>query len=287
MINHPYMRITYSVTLMIMLFMSSISTQLLSQKHGFKRYQYDEFVYGLTVPKLKNIKAIADYYKITENEIYKLNQRFENDNLVYKKGQIIYLPAGTLLNNTNIAFEQLENFYKPLPTYQTVKPLDFPFKDTLVQPILITDTLVANYLLTDTTTFCIYSCSYAVAKVNLGGNYTGFIMEDLQAPNSETYLYIYFHNDFLRRIQIGGLLSGDGGHEFMSTTFKDYDSDEIAEILVKKSSESYYYDAVYFGDNSFRSYNLNMFQIDHQTYQLYKVVDGNYLNVSIDFILKD
>ena len=51
-----------------------VSTQVFSQKHGFKRFQYDEFVYGLTVPKLKNIKAIADYYKITENEISEFNQ---------------------------------------------------------------------------------------------------------------------------------------------------------------------------------------------------------------------
>jgi hypothetical protein len=263
------------------------SNQLLGQKHGFKRYQYDEFIYGLTVPKLKNIKAIADYYKIEEADIYQFNQRFENTNLAYEKGQIVYLPAGTLLDNTNVAFEALQQFYEPLPIYKINNSLFFPFKDTLAEPILISNALIADYLLTDTTTFRTWNCAYAVAKIDLGDNYFGFIMKSVIHQDSEIYLYVYFHSDFLRRIQISGLLSGDGGHEFMSATFKDYDGDGIAEILIKTAYESYNYEAVYIGNNSFISYNMNQFQIDKQTYELYKIVDGNYLNVPMESILKD
>lgn len=273
--------------LILLLTIIGISSQLFAQKSAYERYQYDEFVYGLTVPKLKSIKEIASYYAITESEIYQLNQRFGNSDLAYEKEHLIYLPAGTLLNNTNVAFEQLEKLYEPLPIYKTDKTLEFPFKDTLIPPILIADTLVANYFLTDTTTFCIYSCSYAIAKVDLGNNYVGFIMEELQGPYSEIFIYIYFHNDFLRRIQIGGFWGGDGGHEFMSTTFKDYDNDGIVEILVKLESESYNYEAVYIGNHTFLSYNWNQFQVDHRSYQLFKVVDGNYLNVPMDFILRE
>lgn len=270
-----------------LLIIIGISNQLFGQKYGFKRYQYDEFIYGLTVPKLKNIKAIADYYKITENEIYQFNQRFENSKLAYEKGQIVYLPAGTLLDNTNVAFEALQKFYKPLPIYKIDNSLSFPFKDTLAQPILISDTLIADYLLTDTTTFCIYNCSYAIATIDLGENYLGFIVEDLQRPNSEIFIYIYFHSDFLRRIQIGGLWGGDGGHQLMRSTFKDYDGDGIAEILVKLESESYDYERLYFDNNFYTEYKITRFQVDNQSYELFKIVDGNYLNVPMEWIFKD
>jgi len=271
----------------ILLVIIGIYNQLLSQKYGFKRDQYDEFIYGLTVPKLKNIKSIADYYKIEESEIYQFNRRFENTNLAYQKGQIVYLPAGTLLDNKNIAFETLQQFYKPLPIYKIDNSLSFPFKDTLAEPILISNALIADYLLTDTATFRTWNCAYAIAKIDLGDNYVGFIMKDVAYQNSEIYLYVYFYSDFLRRIQISGVLSGDGGHEFINATFKDYDNDGVAEILVKTAYENYNYEAVYIGSNSFLNYNMNRFQTDKQTYKLYKIVDGNYLNVPMELILKD
>ena len=270
--------------LMILLFLTSITASLFGQYSNYKRFQYDEFIYGLTVPNLKNIEAIADYYQVDKKTIQELNRQFGNTELAYKKYQIIYLPAGTLLNNTNVGFEKLSAAFETLPTYDVDSTLLFPFQDDFTASRQITDTFVIDFLATEVTSDCIENCFYAVAKINLGKNYIGFIVHEAGDYNPKHHLYIYYHNDFLRRIDVSELVQGESGHAFSSTMFKDFDNDGSAEILIRTAIESYHYDRLLY-EHSYQNYYWRFFQTDDYMYQCYKVVDGNYLIVSMDFIL--
>lgn len=269
--------------LTIFLLLASTVTSLFGQYSSYKRFQYDEFIYGLTVPHLKSIESIADYYQVNAKAIKELNQQFGNTELTYKKYQIVYLPAGTLLNNTNVGFEKLSAAFETLPTYNVDSSLVFPFQDTLAAPRLITDTSVIDFLGLEVTTDCIEDCIYAIAKINLGKNYIGFIVHEAGFLNHMSHLYVYFHNDFLRRIEVSALFQGEGGHSFSSTMFKDFDNDGSIDILLKTASESYHYDRL-LNEYSFENYYWQLFQTEDYSYQCYKVVDGNYLVVPMDFI---
>lgn len=283
-------QINFITTITTILLCASIfSVKLNGQDSNFKRFQYDEFIYGITVPNLKNINEIGNYYKIKEDEIHKFNQRLGYAQLSYQKGKIIFLPAGTLLKNKNIAFEHLSSLFKELNVYSIDSVFQYSSKtfndDTLKEQTPISDTLLTKYLsIPLTLPNCIWGCSYAIATINLGNNYKGFIVSSENTPNSDDYLYIFFHNDYLRRIRIGGIVGGDGGYSLTKTIFKDFDSNGTIDILIE--TEKVNYTSYSFKDKvvSIDSKNEHSDFIEYKTYRykFYKLINGIYINSPID-----
>lgn len=197
-----------------------------------KRYQYDEFIYGVTAPKVKNIEDLAAYYDISVGTIDTFNQRMFQTDLSFDHQKVIYLPAGTLFHNRNVAYEKLDSIFenirkinvegKPIHYYRYIchgNDFFFPnLKDDFIYKILnINDspTIIDNN--------CYEGCLSAIARIRLENGYNGFIINHHERPGySYDWLYIFHHTDFIQRIQIGGGEIDEGFENNFATTFDDF-----------------------------------------------------------------
>lgn len=216
---------------------------IISAQDGIKRDELDQFIYGMTATNLKSIEEIATYYQIKPETIYQTNQRIGYNYLEYSYGGIIFLPEKTLTKNTNVPYEKIKNIFKELPEVKIEKQLEYPFKDTLAEYQLISDTFLVNFLELIPKTGeeeCFSNCAYGIAKIDLGNNYEGFVIAQQEYYNEIHYLYIFKYGDYLQRIKIGGGYGGDSGEERSYTLFQDFNKDNRIDILITQIVENYF-----------------------------------------------
>lgn len=226
-----------------------------------KRIQYDETLYGVSVPNLRSFKEVASYYGMPVKALLSFNQRFESDfdttNLYY--GQPIKMPAGCLLRVANPAFDHFAAYYSA----KAAKPFEegiFFMLDTLEsQGTPIADSLALGLIDVDGL-FAADSVPWAFAldRYDLPARHTAYtVLKKHSETDQYIELLLFFYADLVGRVTVATYRKDEDGRAWKHALVTDYNGDDVPDIMIEsdtRNPESWPYRSAFF------TYELYLFE---------------------------